>query len=201
MEQAAGERRHDERDVEMILSYIDKLQKANADDLAFYPLATLEKAIDAGQVLLAYENGEPCGYLWFGAVRMGMPVTIYQACIDYEARRRTHGHAVVARLVTMAQARGAVSIRLKCASSADSNAFWQEIGFTCTRVTQGGVKRGRQLNHWYSPISAALWTPLAVEPSTLPIDLRPYQAMKRAGVEMQSRFSRTHYGAKGADDA
>ena len=26
------------------LSYIDKLQRANADDLAFYPLTTLEKA-------------------------------------------------------------------------------------------------------------------------------------------------------------
>ena len=176
-----------------ILAYIDKLQKANADDLAFYPLTTLEKALEARQVLTAYENGEPCGYLWFGAVRMGMPVTIYQACIDYQARRRTHGHAVVRQLIELAQARGATAIRLKCASSADSNSFWQEIGFTCTRVTKGGIKRGRMLNHWYSPISASFWTPEAVSPSALPIDLTAYNAAKRAGDVMPSRFSRSHY--------
>ena len=176
-----------------VLSYIDKLQKANADDLAFYPLSTLDKALEANQVLLAYENGEPCGYLWFGAVRMGMPVTIYQACIDYEVRRQAHGHAAVQQLIELGKARGAVAIRLKCASSANSNAFWQAIGFVCTRVSQGGVKRGRLLNHWYAPISASLWVPDAVTPSTLPIDLTAYQKLKREGAVMNSRFSRTHY--------
>lgn len=177
----------------LTLAYIDKLQRANADDLAFYPLTTLEKALEDGQVLHCTENGDPAGYLWFGAVRSGYDITIYQACIDYDARRHHLGHGMVRDLIQIGRASGATGIRLKCASSAESNLFWQAIGFVCTRVSQGGKKRGRDLNHYRTDLAPTLFILDSVQPSVRPIDLTDYNKAKREGVAMPSRFSRTHY--------
>ncbi len=176
------------------LSYIDKLQRENADDLAFYPLTTLGDALDSGHVVTCEDNGEAAGYLWFGAMRGGHDVTIYQACVDYDSRRRMLGFGMVAKLVQMATVAGATGIRLKCASSADSNEFWQAAGFHCTRVQLGGIKRGRDLNCYRTDIQPGLFTLPSVVPSDRPIDLTAYNRQKRLGVSMPSRFSRTHYG-------
>lgn len=177
-----------------IVRYVDKLQRANADDLAFYPLTTLAKAIETGHVLFAEENDEPAGYLWFGAVRGGYDVIIYQACIDYDARRRHLGFSLVADLQAIARAGGANGIRLKCASSADSNEFWRTLGFQCINVIPGGRKRGRDLNVYRTEIVPGLFIFPEVQPSDKPIDLTAYNAAKRAGTAMPSRFSRSHYG-------
>lgn len=176
------------------LSYIDKLQRANVDDLAFYPLTTLADALDSGHVVTCEDNGEAAGYLWFGALRGGHDVTIYQACVDYDSRRRHLGYGMVRRLIELANAAGCTGIRLKCASSADANEFWRLAGFHCTRVQRGGIKRGRDLNCYRTDLQPGLFTIPSVEPSTRPIDLTAYNRQKRLGVSMPSRFSRTHYG-------
>lgn len=176
------------------LVYIDHLQRQNADDLAFYPLTTLRKAMDDGHVLHCEDNGEPAGYLWFGALRGGHDVTIYQACIDYDSRRRHLGWGMVADLHALATAAGCTGIRLKCASSAESNDFWQAVGFYCTAVHAGGRKRGRDLNCYRADIQPGLFVLPPVMPSDKPIDLTRYNADKRLGLPMPSRFSRTHYG-------
>jgi hypothetical protein len=178
----------------LTLSYIDHLQRLNADDLAFYPLTTLGKALDEGHVIHCTENDEPAGYLWFGALRGGYDVTIYQACVDYTARRRHLGFGMVAQLQAMAKVAGATGIRLKCASSALSNEFWQAAGFHCTAVQPGGRKRARDLNCYRTDIQPGLFHLPAVEPSSKAIDLTQYNADKRAGLVMPSRFSRSHYG-------
>ena len=175
------------------LSYIDKLQRANADDLAFYPLTTLETALTSGHIIYCLENNEPAGYLWFGSVRAGYDVTIYQACIDYELRRHHLGQGMVAELVGLATAGGATGIRLKCASSAASNLFWQSIGFICTAVTDGGVKRKRKINHYRTNVTPGLFAVDYVEPSSKAADMRSYNKAKREGIIMPSRFSRSHY--------
>jgi hypothetical protein len=176
------------------LSYIDKLQRANADDLAFYPLTTLGDALETGHVVTCEDNGEAAGYLWFGALIGGRDVTIYQACVDYDSRRRHLGFDMVRKLIELSTAAGATGIRLKCASSADSNEFWQAAGFHCTRVQPGGIKRGRDLNCYRTDIVPGLFTFPSVTPSERPIDLTTYNRQKRLGVSMPSRFSRTHYG-------
>lgn len=181
------------------LTYIDHLQRKNADDLAFYPLSTLEKARESGHVIEYEENGQPGGYLWFGALRSGYDVTIYQACIDYDLRRQYHGFAMLADLVSLARAANCTGVRLKCASSAAANQFWQAAGFYCTRVSQGGVKRAREINHYRTDIQAPLLTVSAVEPSSKAIDLTAYNVAKREGQAMPSRFSRSHYGALASD--
>jgi hypothetical protein len=177
----------------LTMKYIDHLQHANAEELAFYPTATLEKALESNHILACYENDEPAGYLWYGAARAGHDITIYQACVDYSARRRHLGWDMVRELIDIGKASAALGIRLRCASSSESNEFWKLIGFYCTRVSQGGVKRGRQLNHWRTDVTASLFTADTVEPSTKPTDLTAYNKMKRDGVEMPSRFSRGHY--------
>ncbi len=179
----------------LTLTYIDKLQRQNADDLAFYPLTTLGKALEEQHVVSCEDNGEPAGYLWFGALRGGYDVTIYQAAVDYDSRRRYLGWGMVAELAALARAASCLGIRLKCASSAESNAFWQAAGFVCTRVTPGGIKRGRDLNWYRMDIQAGLLWFAPVIPSERPIDLTAYNARKRSGEVMPSRFSRTHYKA------
>ena len=177
------------------LSYVDKLQHSNADDLAFYPLDSIAEAIARGRVIPCYENGEPAGYLWHGPIRHGRDVTIYQACIDYDARRQHLGFGIVRRLTDAARSGGATGVRLRCASSAASNQFWIAIGFYCTRVSPGGIKRGRSINHYRTDLAATLFVLPGIAPSDQPIDLREYQRMKAAGVAMPSRFSRKHYGS------
>lgn len=180
--------------VTLTLPYIDKLQRANADDLAFYPLTTLGKALEAGHVVSCEDNGDPAGYLWFGALRPGYDVIIYQAAVDYDSRRRHLGFGMVAELAELGTVAGCTGIRLKCASSAESNAFWLAAGFVCTRVTQGGIKRGRDLNWYRTDLQQGLFILPSVTPSERPIDLTEYHRLKRGNAGMPSRFSRTHYG-------
>ena len=141
------------------VAYIDKLQRANADDLAFYPLTTLEKALNERHIISCEENGEPAGYLWFGALNQGGDVIIYQACVDYDARRQHLGFGMLAELSALARTAGCVGIRLKCASRAESNRFWQMAGFYCTRISNGGIKRARMLNHYRTDARVAVCGP------------------------------------------
>lgn len=177
----------------LTLPYLDKLQRTNADDLAFYPLTTLAQALEDGHVIACEDNGDPAGYLWYGALVGGRDVIIYQACVDYGSRRHHLGWGMVGELTRIATAAGCSGVRLKCASSAESNEFWQAAGFQCTRVTPGGIKRGRDINWYRSELQPGLFTFPDVEASERPIDLTEYNALKRKGIVMPSRFSRTHY--------
>jgi hypothetical protein len=175
------------------MKYIDHLQHKNADDLAFYPLTTLEKAYEENRIIVCKDNAEFAGYIWHGPARVGEDIVIYQACVDYESRRRHLGWGMVKGLIEIAKAGGGRGIRLRCASSSQSNEFWKLIGFYCTRVTKGGVKRSREINHWRTDIQTPLFTVDEVEPSSVAIDLKSYQRDKKSGVEMANRFSRNHY--------
>lgn len=177
------------------ISYIDKLQRENAVDLGFYPLTTLAKALEERHVISCEENGEPAGYLWFGALRGGYDVIVYQACVDYDARRQHLGFGMIRDLRAIATMAGCSGIRLKCASSAAANEFWRAAGFVCTAVVPGGRARGRDLNCYRTDILAGIWTPedFAVEPSTKSIDRSSYERSVRRKSPMPSRFSRSHY--------
>lgn len=175
------------------LSYIDKLQKLNSEDLAFYPKSALEKAIDKGKIIVALENEWPCGYLWYGALREDYPTVIYQACIDYDVRRRQFGFSMVKELIEICRAANVKYIRLRCASSSQSNDFWKAIGFVCTEITQGGIKRKRDINHWWTSLTPGVEILNQIEPSTKSTDLSSYNKDKRSGIIMPSRFSRSHY--------
>jgi hypothetical protein len=175
------------------VKYVDKLQRQNAEDLAFYPMETLRKAMDSNHIIHIKENGDPAGYLWFGALWPQDDTIIYQACIDYDLRRQHLGFSMLSDLIIIVKSIGGTGIRLKCGSSSESNSFWKAAGFYCTAVVQGGVKRKRDLNVWrtdFDPSNRGI----EIIPSSKPVDLREYNKAKMAGLEMPSRFSRRHYG-------
>ena len=176
-----------------LITYIDYLQKKNADDLAFYPLSALENALDDKAILTCEDNGTTAGYLWHGPIRSGHDTVIYQACVDYDSRRRHLGWGMVGDLITQCRVGFATGIRLRTASSSDSNEFWKGIGFYCTKVSKGGVKRKRDINHWRTDVQTPLFAVDPIVPSNTPIDLRSYQKDKRNGVVMPSPWSRSHY--------
>lgn len=135
-----------EADVALAVRYADDLARKNSEALSFIPTPRIEAYARAGQLWVATENDEPCGFLIFGC---GWPqIRIYQACIQYDARRREHGMALVAALSDKAREMGCTDIRLWCADDLDSNEFWRAAGFEYCASRLGGRRRGRHHNLW-----------------------------------------------------
>jgi len=128
------------------IAYAVDLARKSCEAIGFIPVPRLEQYHQRGQILYERENDALCGYLCFGT---GWPaLRIYQAVIQYDARRREHGFALVARVIAIAQKRGCHAISLWCAQDLDANAFWQAAGFRCIAKRVGGVRRGRLHNQW-----------------------------------------------------
>lgn len=132
------------------LRYVEHLARSNYAAIGFIPRPRLEEYAARGQILMAEENDEAAGFLVFGA---GWPaLKVYQACIQYDARRREHGADLVARLVAEAQRRGCHVISLWCADDLPANEFWRAVGFKQVAQRQGGLHRGRVHNRWILPV-------------------------------------------------
>jgi ribosomal protein S18 acetylase RimI-like enzyme len=135
-----------EDEIARAVRYADDLARKNSEALSFIPTPRIEQYARDGQLWIATENDEPCGFLIFGN---GWPQTrIYQACIQYDARRREHGMALVSTLADKARAMGCTDIRLWCADDLDANEFWRAAGFEYCAARRGGRRRGRQHNLW-----------------------------------------------------
>jgi ribosomal protein S18 acetylase RimI-like enzyme len=132
--------------VEAAVKYADDLARKNSEALSFIPRPMIENYARRGQLMLALENDEPCGFLIHG--ENWPQVRIYQACIQYDARRREHGMALVAALSSRARERGCHDVRLWCADDLDSNEFWRSAGFEYCAQRRGGRRRGRKHNLW-----------------------------------------------------
>ena len=126
------------------LAYVVALQKQNHAALGFIPRVALAEKIALGRIWLARENGEPAGYLHHGSLAMP-EVRIFQAAIQYDARRRHHGLALVDSLIGRARASGARAVSLRCLDFLDANDFWSAAGFSLITTEPGG--RGT-LNVW-----------------------------------------------------
>jgi N-acetylglutamate synthase-like GNAT family acetyltransferase len=133
------------------LPYVVHLQKRYADALGFLPRAALAEKIELGQVWLSLENGEPAGFLHHGSLAVP-EVRIFQAAVQYDARRRHLGLALVQSLADRAAATGARGISLRCLSFLEANDFWRAAGFTLLG-TETGAKG--TLNVWAQQIEAS----------------------------------------------
>ena len=126
------------------LRYVMALQRANRESVGGLPEPALSERLGRGTLMLAELNGDPCGYLMYD-VRGGV-LRLPQACIQYDARRRTYGEAL---WIAVLKANPDITeARLRCAADIDSNLFWQQMGFSCVGVVQGGARRGRLINCW-----------------------------------------------------
>ena len=127
-----------------LLIYVDSLQKKNAENVSFYPKQVFEREAEKGRIFLGLLNGEPCGYIYVGA--KGGDVKCHQVCIQYDARRRLYGAALVQALEDYAD--GSYSIMLRCGFDLDANQFWASLGYRCIDVQDGGIRRMRKINVW-----------------------------------------------------
>jgi hypothetical protein len=132
------------------LAYVVHLQKKHHHALGFIPRVALQQKIDLGRIWLATENGEPAGFLHHGSLA-GEEVRIFQAAVQYDARRRHLGLALVRHLLHRSAAAGARGVSLRCLSSLEANDFWRVAGFNLLTTEPGA--RGT-LNVWTRRLSA-----------------------------------------------
>ena len=145
-----------------MIDYIDQLQKKNAEALSFYPRAVFEREQSAGRLFLALLNGEPCGYIYAGA--QAKDVKCHQVCIQYDARRRLYGAALVQVLEAYANDGRASTVTLRCGFDIDANDFWKSLGYGVVAVHDGGIRRMRRINVWQKQLMPGLFEPIYVEP-------------------------------------
>jgi hypothetical protein len=123
--------------------------------LAFFPKQVFEREVENQRIILAELNNEPCGYVYHGA--FGVICRIHQACIQYDLRGQLYGAALVRDLTARCQAFETSTIKLRCGSDIEANKFWKAMGFVCEAVTQGGIRRMRDINHWVLNIQPQLF--------------------------------------------
>lgn len=164
-----------------MLAFVDGLQRKNAEALSFYPRQVFEREQAKGRLFLGLLNGEPCGYLYVGA--HGRDVKCHQVCIQYDARRRLYGAAIVA--VMEAYAEGASSITLRCGFDLDANEFWKSLGYQCVAHQVGGVRRMRTINVWRKQLLPELFETIAIEPAVGVADASLWRKNKQTGLVTQ----------------
>lgn len=143
-----------------MVKYVVDLARKNSEAISFIPKPRLEEYADSGQLLIETENDDPCGFLIFGNT---FPILkIYQACIQYDARRIYHGFNLLRRLIIYAEHYGFTAISLYCADDLEANQFWQSAGFQFAGQRLGGHRRGRMHNRWIMYLESPLQLSLAV---------------------------------------
>lgn len=166
-----------------MIDYIDALQKKNAEALSFYPRQVFEREHDRGRLFLGMLNGEPCGYLYVGA--QGKDVKCHQVCIQYDARRRLYGAAIVAVMEQYAEEGKASSITLRCGFDLDANDFWKSLGYQVIATVPGGVRRMRTINVWRKQISPELFETLAIDAAVGKTNAALWRKNKQTGLVTQ----------------
>jgi hypothetical protein len=164
-----------------LLLYVDYLQKKNAEALSFYPKCVFERESEKGRIFLGILNGQPAGYLYVGA--HGNDVKCHQVCIEYDARKRLYGAALVQAMEDYAQ--GSYSITLRCGFDLEANQFWAAMGYNCIAVQDGGIRRMRKINVWRKSLSVELFQDLAVEPAAGKTDASIWRKNKQTGIITQ----------------
>lgn len=150
------------KDHPQLLVFIDSLQKKNAEQLSFYPKQVFEREQKNGRLYLGLLNGSPCGYIYVGAG--GGDVKCHQVCIEYDARRKLYGSMLVMAIENYATSSNADSITLRCGFDLEANKFWEEMGYKCIAVKDGGIRRMRKINVWRKYLKIQLFEHVWVEP-------------------------------------
>ena len=166
-----------------MISYIDGLQKKNAEALSFYPRQVFEREQEKGRLFLGMLNGEPCGYLYVGA--QGTDVKCHQVCIQYDARRRLYGAAIVAVMEQYATEGKACSVTLRCGFDLEANDFWRSLGYQCVAHQLGGVRRMRTINVWRKQLFPELFETVGIDPAIGATNASLWRKNKQTGTVTQ----------------
>jgi hypothetical protein len=168
-----------------MLMFIDGLQRKNAEALSFYPRQVFEREQAKGRLFLGLLNGEPCGYLYVGAASQSKTAKCHQVCIQYDARRRLYGAAIVSVMEHYAEQCKAPAIVLRCGFDLEANDFWKSMGYVCIAHQAGGVRRMRTINVWRKDLAAGLLETIAIDPAVGIADASLWRRHKQTGVVTQ----------------
>lgn len=169
-----------------MLTYIDMLQKKNAEALSFYPKVVFEREKENGRLFLGLLNGEPCGYIYMGAG--GGDVKCHQVCIEYDARRKLYGSMLTIAMEDYAKKHQSNSVTLRCGFDLDANKFWNENGYNVIKIVDGGIRRMRKINVWRKYLKPQLFEDVYLEPSVGKTNASIWRKHKETGII--SGFSR-----------
>ena len=143
------------------LAYVLALSRKHYEEIGFLPAPRLEQYKASGQLWMAHENNEACGFMVWGR---GWPVLrVYQVCIQYDAQRRQHGVDLVRRLIQKADREGYDAISCYVADDIQANAFWKAAGFLHAGQRNNFNQRGRLHNHWVMRMPRPMQGQLIVE--------------------------------------
>lgn len=163
-----------------IITYIDMLQKKNAEALSFYPKQVFEREKENGRLFLGLLNNQPCGYIYVGAY--GGDVKCHQVCIQYDARRKLYGAMLVVALEDYAKKYNSNSVTLRCGFDLDANKFWKEMGYNCINIVEGGIRRMRKINIWRKYLQEQLFDDIILEPAKGKTDASLWRKHKQTGI-------------------
>lgn len=166
-----------------MLSYIDMLQKKNAEALSFYPKQVFEREQKNGRLFLGLLNGEPCGYLYVGAT--GGDVKCHQVCIQYDARRKLYGAMLATVMEQYANDSHSYSITLRCGFDLDANKFWGEMGYNVIAIVDGGIRRMRKINVWRKYLRPQLFEDIHMEPAVGKTNATTWRKHRQTGLVTQ----------------
>ena len=124
--------------------YIIQLQRKNRESVGGLPQPAFEERIIRQNLLLATINDDPVGYLLYD--HRNNTIKIPQACIQYDARRRHYGNALIDNMFRHHP--DVSDVTLRCAADIEANIFWRSLGFECTATVPGGTRRKRMINIW-----------------------------------------------------
>ena len=169
-----------------MITYIDMLQKKNAEALSFYPKVVFEREKENGRLFLGLLNGQPCGYIYMGAG--GGDVKCHQVCIEYDARRKLYGSMLTIAMEDYAKKHQSNSVTLRCGFDLDANKFWKENGYNVIKIVDGGIRRMRKINVWRKYLKPQLFEDVYLEPSVGKTNASIWRKHKETGII--SGFSR-----------
>lgn len=125
------------------LSFLIHLHRKNSELLGFIPRAGMLEHIEYEHVLLAMVNGQHAAYIIHGAAYECMK--IFQACVEYDARRMYVGMTLVEHCLWRARFECCDAVSLRIRDSHPARIFWGACGFSIDGVYAGGAKRQQRL--------------------------------------------------------
>ena len=117
--------------------------------------------------------------------RWGGDMKCHQVCIQYDARRRLYGAAIVQVMEHYAWEGLSASITLRCGFDLDANDFWKSMGYQVIAHQEGGVRRMRTINVWRKQMSAAHFQTLAIDAAVGVVDASVWRKNKHTGLVTQ----------------
>lgn len=130
--------------------YIDSLQWKFAPQISFLPRPAIQWYLDRGHISLATVNDDPVGYVlshrrlrWCPAIR-----PIFQAAVQLDARRLSHGRIMVNMVISAALEAGQRAVQANCVESPEQDAFWLACGFLDMGYLPTTNSRRRRLRCW-----------------------------------------------------